>query len=868
MTWFGYLPLKSEMLPHDPETEKVDWAAVAANVGAGLVIGMREALGGIVSASLIFSTSDVPELAEVFPFGISMMWFSTSMGALWYAIFGRMQYAYGTAQDVIGILQAVIAVRIAEELAEAGHRERIATTTLAMICLSSILTGLASVAIGKLGLGKFALLFPAPVTSGFLGAIGFVILRSSLSTASGVPFEKFYPVDVDMFLETSRLIEVGLQIGTVIFIRIGPPIMQAIWPKSATVEKLAGVICQLLPLLVFHIAMFSAGISLEELTEKGWVYRKESGGGLTGHWTTYSMKDVDWPILWNTIPDMPPLILMAILCTATGALTVSDRFPKGPEGDPAPVEALNFDQELVTVGVSSTLLGLLGGTLTFHTFTSIQLRLDGGTHRISVICVALFVFVAFASNIPFGHYIPKWYLSGLFMNTAFHFLKGALLSYRSLPQTYWRGYRVVSLQYLVTLSAIGISIFTAPANAIFIGMLMSVAIFLMQSSQLSPVTNVVMGSRVVSRTKRPIWEMHALRKEGHRILLLYLQGQLFFGSARKLVGVLNAALAGEQVRYCILSFARVPSVDPSAARHLKTIKEKAILQGCRIICCRTNHEVYSALVAAEVIMNADPDLVQYLRGLRWRTKCESSKDAQMVKDNSITQQQDHVPAPEAIVPDDPDAFAHETDALDWCDEAIVMEFCYQGEASYQLKPYQWAYRESCTLFKRLDEQYFEEMNGLRPGLLAELRPYCSVMSELPKWDKVEFAYGSLCFILRGSVSLVQMLPQAYENKRAKPSASLAPGGFSFRQGKRLRRRYPPGHVVGKVTFFLSMSDRVVDKSVVPQIVVSSKFGDSTELWLLRRPAWDTLPPGLRAELTTMLCLQMADDAQHAGLQEH
>mmetsp|Transcript_30187 Transcript_30187/g.86468 ORF Transcript_30187/g.86468 Transcript_30187/m.86468 type:complete len:908 (+) Transcript_30187:116-2839(+) len=875
ITWFGYLPLWSECVPLDAVTGSTDWAGVAANVGAGLVIGLREVLGGIVSASLIFSTTGIPELSAMFPFGIGMIWYSTAFGALWYTLFGRMQYVYGTAQDVIGILQAVMLARIAGDLTLAGKPDKIAATALAAICLSSVLTGLSSVAIGKLGLGKFALLFPAPVTSGFLGAIGFVILRSSLQTSSGVEFHQFYPVSTEDFCQTSSLEQVGLQVATVLFIRMGPVILEFFFPGNSGVQKLGGVICQLLPLFLFHVVIRLFGITMESLTDAGWVYPKESSGGLLDHLSRYSIYDVDVGALLGTLPEMPPLILMAILCTATGALTVSDRFPRGPDGDPAPMEALNFDKELTTVGVSSVLLGLTGGTLTFHTFTSIQLRLDGGTHRIGVLCVPLFVFGAFVSNIPFGHYIPKWYLSGLFMNTAFHFLKGALLSYQSLPQEYWKGYRVVSLQYVVTLSAIGISIFTSPANAIFAGMVLSVSIFLVQSAQLSPVVNVVMGNRVVSRTKRPSWEMQALRREGHRIMLLYLQGQLFFGSARKLVSVLDAALAGEEVRYCILSFARVPSVDPSAARHLKTIKEKAKLIGCELICCRTNHEVYGALVAAGVITAADQDLVQYLRGLRWRTKASVTKcmdeghmgtvvdEGHMVSlDDVLTRQRSDIPEWRQI--DVPDAFAHETDALDYCDERIVADFCYSGDFAGCVQSYQWAYRNTCTLFVRLEERHFEEMNNLRAGVMSELKPHCFVMVELPKWDKVEIAYGSLCFILRGSVSLVQILPQAYQSTRA----SITTGGFSFREGKRLRRRYPPGHVVGKVTFFLAKSDRVMDKQLAPQIVVSSKYGDSTELWVLKRSSWDSLPASLKAELTTMLCEQLADDAQHASLQEH
>ena len=41
-------------------------------------------------------------------------------------------------------------------------------------------TGVSAMAFGKLGLGKLMLRFPSPVTSGFLGTIGFFLVRTAL----------------------------------------------------------------------------------------------------------------------------------------------------------------------------------------------------------------------------------------------------------------------------------------------------------------------------------------------------------------------------------------------------------------------------------------------------------------------------------------------------------------------------------------------------------------------------------------------------------------------------------------------------------------------------------------------------------------
>lgn len=65
------------------------------------------------------------------------------------------------------------------------------------------------------------------------------------------------------------------------------------------------------------------------------------------------------------------------------------------------------------------------------------------------------------------------------------------------------------------------------------GLALSVFIFLYKSSESEPVSGVTAGSISVGRTKRPPWEITCLRRDGDRILVLFLQGQLFFGSAER-----------------------------------------------------------------------------------------------------------------------------------------------------------------------------------------------------------------------------------------------------------------------------------------------------------------------------------------------
>eukprot|EP00931_Biecheleriopsis_adriatica_P060617 TRINITY_DN36414_c0_g1_i1.p1 TRINITY_DN36414_c0_g1~~TRINITY_DN36414_c0_g1_i1.p1 ORF type:complete len:990 (-),score=172.96 TRINITY_DN36414_c0_g1_i1:13-2628(-) len=869
------------------------------------------------------------------PWGICMTLWTMSVGVLWYALFGRLQYGYATQQDLICILQAEMAAHAAYELQKLpGGQAKIPATVVAIICISAVLSGLCSVLVGKLGLGKYMLLFPTPVTQGFLGAIGVVVFRAAWQTASGVKFKYFYPTDWDQFFEPNRIAQVACMLATVFSIRQGPALLKRCFANSAAVERLGGLVCQLLPLAIFYTVVLAAGISMESLQHAGWTYPSSPRVGPLDLWTTYSPADVDWSTVSKVMPGMPALVLMSVMCTLMGALAITDKFPTGPKGDPSPMETINFDTELATVGLSSLLLGLTGGNVNFHKFSVIQLRLDGGTHRIAVLMIALFAGSLFLSGAPIGQLVPKWFLAGLFLNTGIHFLKGTLLSYRSMATFTWRGWKLPSPQFTIAPCCVVMAIFFSPAKAILTGLVLSVAIFLTQSSASSPVINVAAGDRVMSRSKRPFWEMRVLREEGDRILLLYLQGQLFFGSAQQLVAALAAAAMDEHVKFIIISLARVPRIDASAAKHLKTTADKLRQRHCEVIFCRMNEEVYGELQAAKVVQAPDEDLVGHLKNLRWKSTPMMQKPvkrsysraaahptspplspfpnkrllspdsrahpadwppllrspivlqgADALDDEKQTPERPLGDAPESPLPPDavsstaaapssdsartPDAFCHETDALDYCDERIVSEFCYgesRSKDDIELEPYMLAYRASVTVpGTRLPEWAFEDMNGLPRGLMAQLRNFCEVHAKLPAWTKMSDMMdleGALCFIMKGSVSVIQHVPLSNDLSVVEPSR------FSFRQGKRLLKRFPPGHVAGKDGFFLKHTGQIIDPELEPRVVVSSKLGPPAEIWVLRPQSWETMPLNLKAALTEMICVQFSDDTQHSRLQEH
>eukprot|EP00928_Gymnodinium_smaydae_P038966 TRINITY_DN26742_c0_g1_i1.p1 TRINITY_DN26742_c0_g1~~TRINITY_DN26742_c0_g1_i1.p1 ORF type:complete len:570 (+),score=52.49 TRINITY_DN26742_c0_g1_i1:263-1972(+) len=563
------------------------------------------------------------------------------------------------------------------------------------------------------------------------------------------------------------------------------------------------------------------------------------------------------------------LVLMSVLCTMTGVLGIAGKFPSGPDGDPAPDDVLDFDRELTTVGLGSIIIGLANGVVTFHRLgSSIQLRRDGGTHRIGVFSSAAFVGVFFFSSLPLGHYIPKWFLGGLFMGSGIALVEDALFSFRTLPLGgKCCGGRISfpSLEYLVTLCCLVTSVFSSPFTAIAVGLLLCVALFLVQSSGLPPVAAVTDGRSTVSKTLRPTWELHVLREYGSTILVLYLQGQLFFGSGQALATeMVRCVQSSGKVRYCILSFAKVRAIDVSACDQLRSAIKKVQRTGCKVVCCRMDGIVFDALHAAQIVVSPDRDLRDLLEhdevddvsltdemlldqpdNSLYRTTSESSVKSMGVVRKFVR-----------IGKIDNDSFDHETDALDYCGDHILAEFCYTRPT---LAPHIVAYRAACTHGLRLSEAHFESMNGLPGGtLLRDLRPRVEVLTRLRSGHKLANDGTSLYFILQGSLAIV-------DEPRERAVGNVVMKGFGGRGGKRLRKRYPPGNIVGISTFFLKMTGQMLDDDLQSSIIVSSKFSQETELWVLSRCQWDQLSSKIQKVVQDEVLSQLACERQHTLL---
>ena len=240
------------------------------------------------------------------------------------------------------------------------------------------------------------------------------------------------------------------------------------------------------------------------------------------------------------------------------------------------------DRLLVRLGVSSAVAGAFGGiTNGINIGPSVSNRAFGGRTWISVIVNALMLLAAATLLFPLVTYMPRSVLSAAIMVIAVQHLDpwskqaAAQLFDRDTPRR-----AAIALDLAVALFVSVLSIAVHVVLAVFIGIALAVFLFVLRMSR-SSVRRTYRCDLVRSRKSRGAAEMAALEARGSAILVIELQGALFFGSAERLAQIIARDTASG-TSSVLLDLRRVTDVDSTGARILGDIDQALARQDIRL----------------------------------------------------------------------------------------------------------------------------------------------------------------------------------------------------------------------------------------------------------------------------------------------
>ena len=262
------------------------------NLSAGVLQGAIEVLIAASLASLIFSGS----LEALFPIGITLALATGSIHLIGSAIFSSAGAIHSSMQDVPAVLVAVMLASVAASIGS----ELAAPTVLALLAVSTFVTGIALFALGSLQLGGLVRYVSYPVIGGFLAATGLLLVQGGFGAITGLPLA---PGNIPMLLQRDLIV---LWVPAVtVAIALSLIIRRADTPLA--VPAVVGG-----ALLTFYIGLLVSGTSIDEATQLGLLFE----GGDSAEWSLLNFeifRAADWGEIVGQIGNIAVLAGMTLI---------------------------------------------------------------------------------------------------------------------------------------------------------------------------------------------------------------------------------------------------------------------------------------------------------------------------------------------------------------------------------------------------------------------------------------------------------------------------------------------------------------------------------------------------------------------------
>lgn len=542
---------------------------VLQRVSVGVLCGLVTAVFSLSFAALLFSGA----FADSIGIGMGVMLTSSAIFTIATAVLTSFPPTYSQVRDIPIAYLALVALPLAAATSAAATLP----TLIAFVALTTLAIGVAFFAVGQAKLGRMARFVPFPVVSGFLAGVAWLIITGALAILTGRPFElgsiaELFDGDVLPKL-----------IATATFVLVGA--VGRRWLPS-------GILIPVLVLaatLVFHLwtALSSAPAAFWEETR--WVAQLPEGATLWPPIKASDLSLIDWGAIggqWFTIAVIVPVAMIALLLNISGLETEAKR-------------DIDLDAELKTAGVANILSAFAGGAPGYQSLsmTLMSQRLGGGT-RLTSIAAGLFLLVVVVFGSELIALVPLPALAGIVLAT------GSALLWERLVGSFRR---LAPAEYLVVLAIFVATVGLGFLVAVIFGIVAAMALFVIDYSRSGVVKLEMTGRDYQSGAESSDARRHVLQIHGGVILILRLQGFLFFGTAnglrRTIERRLQAASGRDAARFVLLDFRRISGVDSAAVESFTRLGQTAADRGVRIVVANVQQAVLRTLLRGGLVID-------------------------------------------------------------------------------------------------------------------------------------------------------------------------------------------------------------------------------------------------------------------------
>jgi SulP family sulfate permease len=518
-------------------------------LSAGAISGLLSSFFAISYASLIFTG----ELARFVPIAAAFFLQGALIMALISALFSSYRGAISTVQDVPAAMFAILAATLVDRMAGSASPEVMFATLVAGLGVSAFCIGLGFWVLGVAKLGGLVWYIPFPVTAAFLSGVGLYLILGAIQIATGISFSWS---TISSLMAPHALLR---------------------WIPAAAI----GLVCFLLTRRYRHPGVLPAFLITVIIGFHTWVRVVGLADGAStftlSHmpsgmlWqlpTVQLLAMADWPLLMDHVGAIGSIL---VVCHLSMLLNVSGL-------DMQSVEGIEVNRELKVTGTANLLLSLLGSSSGYNSFSlSSLIRRMQAKSRWTGIVLAL----TCALILSFGGVLLRW-VPLIAISSILVFMGLNLLSRWLFAP--WR--RLTAAELAIVLLIIAAMKIFGTLTAVGIGLMLSIAHFVLMYSRSNIVRTAASGRDRRSNVERSKPDEQLLRQQGDQIYILELEGFIFFGAGNLLTMKVHQRVQDRSrpsLRYLLLDFRLVSGIDASAAQAISQIQARSESSGFTVI---------------------------------------------------------------------------------------------------------------------------------------------------------------------------------------------------------------------------------------------------------------------------------------------
>ncbi|MBA3010666.1 MAG: STAS domain-containing protein [Proteobacteria bacterium] len=494
-------------------------------------------------AAMLFSQ----DLSFFMSKGIGILLFGTFIIGMLTTIFSSHPSAAALVQDApVAILGMPLVTISATMTTGAASQESIFYTAILTIAISTLVTGLLMVGMARFKLGNFVRFIPYPVIGGFLAGIGWLLFKGGIGVMTRLP--------MDISSLSSLLVPIALLkwVPGVLFALVLYYLLRTYSHFMILPGMVIGAI------VLFFATLKLSGTSFSQAQLGGWFLGPFPKGALWEPVPFSGLSQVRWDLVFGQSLTMVSIFIISIislLLNASGLELVSRK-------------DIDLNNELTVAGGANILASFVGSAPGYMGLATSALfhKLTPGSRLSGFISSVLIGGILIAGTSALAGF-PRALAGAMLVLVGVDMLWEWLHdSWFKLPKTDY----FLILVILVVIASLGF------LEGVAAGLVIAVVLFVVNYSRINIVKSSSSGKNLQSNVERSAPHRWLLNKKGDQILILQLQGFIFFGTANQLrTRIIEKATDQKQsaLNYIVLDFHKVNGFDSSAVNSFERIQQ-------------------------------------------------------------------------------------------------------------------------------------------------------------------------------------------------------------------------------------------------------------------------------------------------------